>query len=64
MDAVPADTVSVIDMEYIYILDYKNGFCEINTLYGDPEEWLVFEGYDLNNIHWMVTKEPNLRINI
>ena len=52
-------------MKYIYILDYENGWCEITTFFNDdPEKWLANNGYNLNNIHWMVTETPNLNINL
>lgn len=52
-------------MRYIYILDYEKGCCEINIIYNeDPKKWIVSKGYNLNNIHWMITEQPNLFINI
>lgn len=51
-------------MEYICILDYNKGYCEIYRFNGDPEEWLCNNGYNLNYIQQMTTQELNLKIEI
>lgn len=51
-------------MKYIYIFDHNKGRCEIYVIFKDPEEWLESEGYNLNDIQWMVTEQLNLFIDI
>lgn len=61
------DTLNVINMDYIYILDYETGKCIITTIpseYKDTEEWLYSQGYSQSLIHYMVSDTLSLDIQV
>lgn len=51
-------------MKYIYILDYNVGTCDIFKISDEiePINWLIREGYNLDNIEWMETNEFHLNV--
>ena len=53
-----------LTMKYLYIFDYTRGICEIFTIYGDPMKWMENNGYNLDDIAYMITEEFRLIVDV
>ena len=53
-------------MDYIYILNYETGECIIRIIPSDidVEEWLYSQGYSQSSIHYMVSGNLSLDIQV
>lgn len=60
------DIPNVINMEYIYILNYETGECIVRTISNDidVEEWLYSQGYSQSSIHYMIGSKLLLDIKV